>query len=123
MDTQGLIREVDAEIERLTQARNLLTNRDAGRAGRGSGRSGPRHMSADARQRISMAQKRRWALRKRGRNRAAPQQSGSQASVAIVPRQQGRRRMSAAGRARIAAAQKARWAAARARKGQSPKKK
>ena len=57
----------------------------------------PRHMSASARRRISLAQKARWAKAK------------GQAPKA-------KRKMSAAGRKRIAAASRARWAAFRAAK-------
>lgn len=61
---------LDAEIERLRQARELLST-SSGRnglrtfhraAGAGLRR---RHMSAAARRKISEAQKRRWAARKR----------------------------------------------------------
>jgi len=115
MNREGLIRELDAQIERLTLARNLLGSPAVARVGRS--RRGPRHMSAEARRRISAAQKRRWALRKHG-------QSGSEKTSSVGNSSQpARRKMSAAGRARIAAAQKARWAAARAEKGQQSKKK
>jgi hypothetical protein len=57
----------------------------------------PRHMSASARRRISLAQKARWASAK-----------------GQVPKP--KRKMSVAGRKRIAAASRARWAAFRAAK-------
>jgi hypothetical protein len=64
-------------------------------AGAASNGTKPRHMSAAARRRISLAQKARWA-KARGQ---APKP---------------KRTLSAAGRKRIAAAQRARWAKVRA---------
>jgi hypothetical protein len=61
---------------------------------------GKRHMSASARRRISLAQKKRWAAQKATSGKAA----------APKPR---KRVISAAGKARIAAAAKKRWAAFR----------
>jgi len=51
-----------AELDRLDRAIEALSDveRKAGRAG-GSGRGGPRHMSAAARKRIADAQRARWA--------------------------------------------------------------
>jgi hypothetical protein len=59
---QQWIAAINAEISRLQQARKLL----AGGAGTRSATRGGRHtMSAEARARISAAQKKRWAARKR----------------------------------------------------------
>jgi hypothetical protein len=76
MNKAAVLAFIDAEIERLTQARQLLASGDSGsfglgRPGRGfragvGGFRRRRHMSAEARRRISEAQKRRWAARKRG---------------------------------------------------------
>ena len=63
-----------------------------------------RTMSASARQRIAMAQKKRWAAYKAAKGRTA----------AAKPQ---KRVLSAAGRARIVAATKKRWAAFRKAKG------
>ena len=68
----------------------------------GASATKPRTMSAAARKRIAMAQKKRWAAYKTGR--------GSKAAPAAKPK---KRVISAAGRARIVAATKKRWAAYR----------
>jgi len=70
MDTNGLLGMIDAEIARLTRARTILAGGDGFRPGRGmllgaSGFRKKRHMSAEARRRISAAQKKRWAARKK----------------------------------------------------------
>jgi hypothetical protein len=76
MNKATVLAFLDAEIERLTQARQLLSTGEGGsfglgrpargfRSAMGGGRR-RRHMSAEARRRISEAQKRRWAARKRG---------------------------------------------------------
>ena len=98
MTNASILAFIDSEIERLKQARQLLGSgeREASLLGRHPGRRGAWHMSAEARARISAAQKARWALRKSG-------QTGNSGAGT-------RRKMSAEGRARIAAAQKARWA-------------
>jgi hypothetical protein len=69
MQVSQILSEIDREIERLQQARRLL----AGAAGSGRGASsktarkgtGRRKMSAEARRRISDAQKARWAERRK----------------------------------------------------------
>ena len=61
MDRTEAISFLDAEISRLQQARMIL----AGTSGSSSVRRRRRQMSAEARKRISDAQKKRWALRKR----------------------------------------------------------
>lgn len=74
MNRSGLVALLDAEIERLQQARRFLSDGNAGGVSRrkgatlasSTGRRGRRHMSAEARRRISEAQKKRWAARKRG---------------------------------------------------------
>lgn len=89
----------------------------AGTAARTKGRRGRRTMSADARRRISEAQKARWA-KQRGdesaaaKAKAAPEAKAGKAAV----RRGGARKMSAAARKRISEAQKARWAKAKSRK-------
>lgn len=76
MNKATVLAFLDAEIERLQQARQLLSSGESGSFGLGrpgrtfrSGMTGGRrrrHMSAEARRRISEAQKKRWAARKRG---------------------------------------------------------
>ena len=72
MDTNHIISEIDGEIARLSQVKELLQDAvgksGPGRPGAGttksavtSRKSGRRKMSADARARISAAQKARWA--------------------------------------------------------------
>lgn len=73
METRQILQEIDAEIARLTQVRNLL----AGSEGETSFRYGAngakptgvprkkRVLSAEARARIAAAQKKRWAAQKK----------------------------------------------------------
>jgi hypothetical protein len=72
MNKEMVLAFLDAEIQRLQQARELLAAGNVRdhrtRAFRLSGLGGTRrrrHMSAEARRRISEAQKKRWAARKR----------------------------------------------------------
>jgi hypothetical protein len=71
VDTAAIIEELEAERDRLDSALAALKGSATGRArGRTAG-STPingrkRHMSAAARKRISDAQKKRWAARKKG---------------------------------------------------------
>ena len=76
---------------------------------------GRRRMSADARRRISEAQKARWA-KQRGDGQTQAAAAGSKRGTAKRTRRGGARKMSAAARKRISDAQKARWAKVRARK-------
>src|SRR5437868_15293921 len=66
MNKPNVLALIDAEIERLQRARQILSsNNNAGSlAGRGVRRK-RRHMSAEAKRRISLAQKKPWAARKR----------------------------------------------------------
>ena len=60
MDTEQIIEALKAERQRIDRAIAALGG--GSRPGHvGQGRRGPRHMSAEARRRISEAQKRRWA--------------------------------------------------------------
>jgi len=68
MDTAAIIRSLDAQIERLKEARQILGAQESHglrATASANGRRGPRHMSAAARARISAAQKKRWAKVKR----------------------------------------------------------
>src|SRR3954464_10478649 len=117
MNKDEIIHELDGEIERLRRARILLAGQErpgivsAIGLARGKPRQGRRGMSAEARARISAAQKKRWAKQK---GKTAP--SAQNVMHNAVPGRRGTRRMSAAARARIAAAQRKRWAAVKAQK-------
>ncbi|MGO4882969.1 MAG: hypothetical protein ACLP59_19435 [Bryobacteraceae bacterium] len=90
------------EVERkIAELRSHMggSSAPAGAASSPSGRKG-RTMSAAARKRIALAQKKRWAAVKAGQ--------GTKAAVKPA-----KRVISAAGRARIVAATKKRWAAYR----------
>ena len=67
MDKARILAFIDAEIQRLTQARALLSSGDGVgvRGLRIPGIRRRRRMSAEARRRISEAQKKRWAARKK----------------------------------------------------------
>lgn len=73
MQVSEILIEIDAEIERLRQARNLLAGAGDVKSGRRSrsaaakaGKStGKRKLSAEGRRRISEAQKARWAQRRK----------------------------------------------------------
>ena len=79
MEVSRIIAEIDAQIAKLQQARQLLSGE--GRTGRGPGRpkgstnatSGrKRHkLSAEGRRRISESQKRRWAARRKADAKSA----------------------------------------------------
>ena len=72
METRQILDEIEAEIARLTQVRNLLAGREGGtsfrygtnRAANGISRK-KRVLSAEARARIAAAQKKRWAAQKK----------------------------------------------------------
>jgi len=60
LDTEQILEALRAERQRIDKAIAALGG--SSRTGRSApGRRGPRHMSAEARRRISEAQKRRWA--------------------------------------------------------------
>ena len=58
-DNKSLLRAIDEELDRLRKVRDLLTS-----DGDLHSRPAKRNLSAEARQRIVDAQKRRWAARK-----------------------------------------------------------
>lgn len=70
MELSNIIREIDKEIERLGQARGILSSMgdtpQQERTARKPGRK-RRHMSEEGRRRIAAAQRKRWAKMKRGR--------------------------------------------------------
>jgi hypothetical protein len=68
MNREQLIAAIDEEITRLEQVRNLLQNTTSRRLLRTGSAGRPakkRVLSAEARQRIAAAQKRRWAAQKK----------------------------------------------------------
>ena len=73
MEFSGIVVELDAEIARLREVRDLLTGVDGrGKVGRPPGKPGHkpkriRFMSAEARKRIGDAQRKRWAKQKAGK--------------------------------------------------------
>ena len=79
MAIENLISEIDAEIARLTQVRNLLAGGEGGTSlrygGNGAKPTGAprkkRVLSAEARARIAAAQKKRWAKQKKAVARQA----------------------------------------------------
>jgi exonuclease VII small subunit len=62
MNTEEILRQLEAERDRLTEAINALRT---GGGQRSATRRTGRRLSAAARKRISEAQKKRWAARKR----------------------------------------------------------
>jgi hypothetical protein len=97
MDTGRFLVEVEQEIARLQHIADAL--RGIGGKSAASGSSGKRTMSAAARKKISLAQKKRWA---------------KSAANAEPVRAKPKRTISAAGRRRIIAAQRKRWAKVKA---------
>jgi hypothetical protein len=77
MNKTGVLELIDAEIEQLTHARKILSGSDGLGPRRGTskvrsfGSRKRRHMSAEARRRISEAQKKRWSAVKRAAKKAA----------------------------------------------------
>jgi hypothetical protein len=59
LDTEQIMEALKAERQRIDKAIAALGGGSS--PARAGGRRGPRHMSAEARRRISEAQKRRWA--------------------------------------------------------------
>jgi hypothetical protein len=70
MQVSQILTEIDTEIARLQEARNLLAGEGAGHRSRGVKRvetkAAPRRkLTAEGRRKISEAMKRRWAERKK----------------------------------------------------------
>ena len=64
MDTERLLQEVEAEIQRLEQVAKLLRGDSSSGRGRGKRRH-RKPMSAEARAKIAAAQRKRWAKTKK----------------------------------------------------------
>jgi hypothetical protein len=94
------LKRAQEEVQRYSAALAAL--------GRSSS-NGPRTLSADARNRISLAQKKRWAATRKGSQATA----GAAKTTGSAPV---KRTMSASARKKIAAAQRARWARVKAGK-------
>jgi hypothetical protein len=77
MEVSRIIAEIDSQIAKLQQARQLLsgtgsTGRGPGRPkGSGAGKRGKHKLSAEGRRRISESQKRRWAERRKAAPKGA----------------------------------------------------
>jgi hypothetical protein len=102
MDMQTIVNELRDQRDRIQQAIDALeriTNSTTS-AAKPAGRKPRRHMSADARRRIGLAMKKRWAESKKGKKVTT--------SSAKKTRQGG---ISAAGRKRLSEMMKKRWAA------------
>jgi hypothetical protein len=97
MSVDNILQQIDSEIGKLTQARNLLVGLNGST---GSTATGKRVFSAASRRKMAAAQKARWA-------------KYSADKKVTVPNAQ-KRVISIAARKRMAAAQKARWAKVRA---------
>jgi hypothetical protein len=67
MNSTELIEVIDAEISRLQAVRNLVDG--TGARNEAKRRRGKRRLSAEARARISAAQKKRWAQQKKAAKR------------------------------------------------------
>lgn len=95
-------KQAQTQVEKLDQAIAVIEGL-SGRSTttRSKSKRGGRSLSAEARRRISEAQRARWAARKK--------QAGSTASAGPRP-VPNRKPLSPAARRKIAAAQKARWA-------------
>jgi hypothetical protein len=63
METTQILAEIDSEIRRLQDVRVLLAG-SASKLAKTAGRK-KRHLSAEARERIAAAQRKRWAKRKK----------------------------------------------------------
>jgi hypothetical protein len=101
----GVVGYLKKELKRARQEVQRFT---AALAALGSSNSnGRRTLSASARRRISLAQKKRWA---KTRKRSQPARGAANTTVSASAR----RTMSASDRKKIAAAQRARWAKVRA---------
>ncbi len=99
MDVQAIISELQTQRDRIQQAIDALERTShTTTAGKRRGRKPGRHMSADARRRIGLAMKKRWAER-RGKKVASSAKKTRKGGI------------SAAGRRRISEMMKERWAA------------
>jgi hypothetical protein len=71
MNTSELLTAIDSEISRLQQVRSLLTGGKNGHTRPGKKPAKKRILSAEARERIAAAQRKRWAAQKKAAKKAA----------------------------------------------------
>ena len=76
MDTASIIAEIDAELARFIRVRHVLTGHDGGfvaprSVSKPKPKSKRRPMSAEAREKIAAAQRKRWAKQNSGAKKAA----------------------------------------------------
>jgi hypothetical protein len=70
MNLNEILSSIDSEITRLEQVRALLAGQVGYRAGKGRAIK-KRTLSAEARERIAAAQRKRWAAQKKAAKKAA----------------------------------------------------
>jgi hypothetical protein len=70
MDTQAILTQLKEERDQIQRAIDALEGTKA-ITGKRRGSKPGRHMSAEARRRIGLAMKKRWALRKKADKKAA----------------------------------------------------
>jgi hypothetical protein len=119
MSIDTIVAEIDAEIARLQQARNLLDGLQSRTTSEPAKKPAKRRkLSAKARKAIADAQHKRWAkIKAEKASKLAP--AKPEKKTAAPAKKKG---MSAAARKRIAAVQKKRWAAIKAKKATPAKK-
>jgi hypothetical protein len=93
LDTKRMLEEVETEIAKLQRVADALRGTELAQGKALTSRNGGHTMSAAARRKISLAQKARWAQKKKPSQEAPT-----------------KRTISAASRRKMAAAQRARWA-------------
>ena len=135
MDTARILTDLRTQRDRITAAITALealnltavsqpTSKAAARPALKTARTGKRVISAEARQRMALAQQKRWAKKKRAVKAAAKKAArpAALASVATTSTKTSAKPaaksskggLTAAGRKRLSEATKARWAAKRA---------
>ncbi len=102
----GVAGQLKKELKRAQQEVQRFSAALAALGSAGSNSNGHRTLSASARRRISLAQKKRWALAR----------NGSKPAKAVTGSAPAKRTMSISARRKIATAQRARWAKFRAAK-------
>jgi hypothetical protein len=105
MEVSRIITEIDAQISKLQQARQLLAGAALVSVSKGPGR--PKGNKGPGRPKSSKGSGRTKSTRGPGRPKGSKNASASVVAVAAAPR---KRKLSAEGRKRIAEAMKKRWA-------------
>lgn len=104
----GKVAVIKAKIQKLQDQLKALTSAKPAKASSSKRTPGKRTMSAEAREKIAAAQRRRWAKAKGKSSKAAPKAAKAVKSAKAA--KPGKRTMSAEAREKIAAAQRRRWA-------------